>query len=114
MKTDNTHAHGGLQTIADGETVILDPPENPRTDNGNVDGKMQIDRLTSREIDVLQLVAKGKLNKQAASELHISIKTVEKHRENIVKKLGIRGIAGLTHFAIHTGITPCNPWMAME
>ena len=72
-----------------------------------------LEQLTSREIKVLQFVAEGKLNKQAASELCISVKTVEKYRDRLMKKLGIRGIAGLTHFAIYTGIIECNPQMAM-
>ena len=65
--------------------------------------------LTTREIQVLQHVAGGKANKQTASELSISIKTVEKHRENIARKTGVRGTAGMTHFAIFTGIVQCNP-----
>ena len=73
----------------------------------------QIGQLTSREIEVLQFIAGGKLSKQAAAELSISVKTVEKHRENLTKKLGIRGIAGLTHFAISAGIIECNPQLAM-
>jgi DNA-binding NarL/FixJ family response regulator len=64
-------------------------------------------------MEILQFVAEGKLNKQAASELCVSIKTIEKHREHLTKKLGIRGIAGLTHFAIYTGIIQCNPQLTM-
>jgi DNA-binding NarL/FixJ family response regulator len=81
--------------------------------HGNPTAKKQIEQLTSREIEVLQFVAEGKLNKEAASELRVSIKTIEKHRENLMKKLGIHRIAGLTHFAIYTGIIQCNPRLAM-
>ncbi len=81
--------------------------------NGNPTLEKQSGQLTSREMEVLQFVARGKLNKQAASELRISIKTVEKHRDHLTKKLGIHGIAGLTHYAIHAGIVPCNPQLAM-
>jgi DNA-binding NarL/FixJ family response regulator len=88
-------------------------PENSKPNNGTSMAKNQIRQLTSREIEVLQFIAEGKLNKEAASELCISVKTVEKHREHLMKKLGIRGIAGLTHFAIYTGIIECNPQMAM-
>ncbi len=60
--------------------------------------------LTSREMEVLQLIAEGKSNKEAASELRISIKTVEKHRGHLMEKLGIHDIAGLTRYAIGAGI----------
>jgi DNA-binding NarL/FixJ family response regulator len=60
--------------------------------------------LTSREMEVLQLIAEGKANKETASELGIGIKTVEKHREHIMQKLDIHDTAGLTRYAISTGI----------
>lgn len=60
--------------------------------------------LTSREMEVLQLVAEGAANKQIAAELHISIKTVEKHRQSLMNKLNIHDTAGLTRFAISAGI----------
>jgi DNA-binding NarL/FixJ family response regulator len=61
-------------------------------------------RLTSREVEILQLIAEGKANKQSASELGISIKTVEKHRQTLMTKLGIHDTAGLTRYALATGI----------
>ena len=60
-------------------------------------------RLTSREAEVLQLVAEGFANKQIATELAISIKTVEKHRQQAMNKLNIHDIAGLTRYAIAKG-----------
>jgi DNA-binding NarL/FixJ family response regulator len=60
--------------------------------------------LTSRESEVLQLIAEGQPNKQIASELSISIKTVEKHRQQLMNKLNIHDIAGLTRHAISKGI----------
>ena len=60
--------------------------------------------LTSREVEILQLIAEGKANKQTAAELGISIKTVEKHRQNLMGKLGIHDTAGLTRYAIAAGI----------
>ena len=60
--------------------------------------------LSSREMEVLQLIAEGKANKESASELGISIKTVEKHRENLMSKLNIHDTAGLTRYAISAGI----------
>jgi DNA-binding NarL/FixJ family response regulator len=61
-------------------------------------------RLTSREMEVLQLIAEGKANKETAAELGISIKTVEKHREKIMSKLDVHDTAGLTRYAISAGI----------
>jgi DNA-binding NarL/FixJ family response regulator len=60
--------------------------------------------LSSREEGVLQLIAEGKANKQIASELGISIKTVEKHRQHLMQKLSIHDIAGLTRYAIAAGV----------
>ncbi len=60
--------------------------------------------LTSRELEVLQLIAEGYANKQIASELGISIKTVEKHRQRIMDKLDIHQTAGLTRYAIDKGV----------
>jgi len=60
--------------------------------------------LTSREMEVLQLIAEGKANKETADELHISIKTVEKHRQKVMEKLNIHDTASLTRYAISAGI----------
>jgi DNA-binding NarL/FixJ family response regulator len=59
--------------------------------------------LTSRESEVLQLIAEGFSNKQIAAELCISIKTVEKHRQQVMNKLNIHDVAGLTRYAISKG-----------
>ena len=61
-------------------------------------------KLTSREMEVLQLIAEGQANKQIASSLSISSKTVEKHRARLMEKLGIHDTAGLTRYAIANGI----------
>src|SRR6266850_7251208 len=60
--------------------------------------------LTSREAEVLQLIAEGSSNKQIAAELAISIKTVEKHRQQVMNKLNIHDVAGLTRYAISKGL----------
>jgi DNA-binding NarL/FixJ family response regulator len=66
--------------------------------------KPRNDRLTSREMEVIQLVAEGQANKQIAAELGLGIKTVEKHRERLMAKLNVRDTAGLTRYAISAGI----------
>jgi DNA-binding NarL/FixJ family response regulator len=66
--------------------------------------KKKATELTSREMEVLQLIAEGKANKETAAELNIGIKTVEKHREHLMQKLDIHDTAGLTRYAISAGI----------
>lgn len=60
--------------------------------------------LTPREIEVLRGVVAGKLNKEIADELQISFQTVLSHRKNITAKLGIKTVAGLTFYAISSGL----------
>jgi DNA-binding NarL/FixJ family response regulator len=84
---------------------IFDVMENgavqPGTDaNPNDD----FERLTSREREVCQLIAEGNTNNEVAHQLGISIKTVEKHRANLMEKLGVQDIAGLVREAIKNGI----------
>ncbi len=56
--------------------------------------------LTPRETEVLQLIAEGFSNKQIGGQLTISIKTVEKHRQQVMNKLNIHDVAGLTRYAL--------------
>lgn len=70
---------------------------------GDLPGQKQ-PTLTSRETEVLQLIAEGRANKETAEELHISVKTVEKHRQSLMEKLNIHDTAGLTRHAIATGM----------
>ena len=62
-------------------------------------------RLSSREREVLQLVAEGRTTRQIADELGISVKTVETHRHNLMQKTQLHSIAGLTKYAIRIGLT---------
>lgn len=66
--------------------------------------KLGAPTLTSRETEVLQLIAEGATNKEAAATLGISIKTVEKHRHKLMQKLNIHHTAGLARHAIENGI----------
>jgi DNA-binding NarL/FixJ family response regulator len=61
--------------------------------------------LTSREREVLQLITEGNSTRDIAARLHVSQKTVSTHRENLMKKLDIHSIAGLTKYAIRQGVT---------
>jgi len=77
---------------------------HPSLPGRNGQGNKKAVQLTSREMEVLQLIAEGKANKETAAELGISMKTVEKHRENLMSKLDIHDTAGLTRYAISAGI----------
>jgi DNA-binding NarL/FixJ family response regulator len=62
------------------------------------------DSLTHREREVLKLVAEGKSNKEVAEFLSLSVKTVEKHRSNLMSKLDVHNAAGLTAYAMEKGL----------
>ncbi len=64
----------------------------------------KVGHLSSRELEVLQRVAEGESNKEMASNLGISIKTIEKHRDHLMNKLDIHDTAGLTRYAIEKGV----------
>jgi DNA-binding NarL/FixJ family response regulator len=55
-------------------------------------------------MEVLQLIAEGYANKQIADELSISVKTVEKHRQQLMEKLNLHDVASLTRYAVSKGI----------
>ena len=67
-------------------------------------GEEQYDVLTPRELEVLKLIAEAYTNKQIADALFISVKTVERHRQNILDKLGMRDRGELTRYAIRRGL----------
>jgi DNA-binding NarL/FixJ family response regulator len=64
----------------------------------------QPDILTPRELEVLKLIAEAQTSKQIAGQLVISVKTVERHRQNILDKLGLRDRVELTRYAIRRGL----------
>ncbi|MDP3851078.1 MAG: response regulator transcription factor [Luteolibacter sp.] len=80
--------------------IRINPKSRDRS--GKISQKSSL--LTSREMEVLQLIAEGKANKETAVVLGISIKTVEKHRGHLMDKLDIHDTAGLTRHAIASGI----------
>ncbi len=95
-----------IETVCDGEPFFS--PEIARaalnqlvTSGGK---KEPFAQLTDREREVLALIAEGRSNKEVASQLGIGVRTIETHRERIMRKLGIHTIAGLTRFAILNGV----------
>jgi len=67
------------------------------------------DALTKREREVLQLLAEGWSTKKIGSHLHVSVKTVETHRRQMMDKLGLHSIAEITKYAIREGLTSLEP-----
>jgi len=64
--------------------------------------------LTNREREILQLIAEGESTKEIAFKIGVSIKTVETHRQQIMKKLDLHSVAELTRYAIREGLTPLD------
>jgi DNA-binding NarL/FixJ family response regulator len=67
-------------------------------------GQSELDLLTPRQREILQLIAEGKSTKEIAAELDVSIKTAETHRAALMDRLGIRDVAGLVLFAVRHGL----------
>lgn len=89
-----------IDTVMRGERYLCPGSEaalSPRTADGR-------EPLTSREQTILLLLAEGRSNREVASELEISVRTVETHRKNLKRKLGIASTAGLTRYALEHGV----------
>ncbi|HDP89756.1 MAG TPA: response regulator transcription factor [Thioalkalivibrio sp.] len=101
-----------IRTIAAGRTYLSDEMAGivvkdyvQRLTEPGPDPANAFSVLTSREREVLQLVAEGHTTKQIASMLHVSVKTIESHRQNLMDKLEIRSVAELTKYAVREGLT---------
>jgi DNA-binding NarL/FixJ family response regulator len=98
-----------IKTVLSGKTY-LSPSVSDKVinryldDNKTVESITSWERLTSRERDVLKLIAEGRRNKDIAAYLFVSIKTVEKHRSNLMKKLDLHNASALTSYAIERGL----------
>ena len=71
-------------------------------------------QITRREREVLTMIATGGCNKQIAAKLRLSVKTVEKHRANMMRKLDLRNVANLTRYALRQGLLLVPPGGAVE
>ncbi len=92
-----------IRAVSRGEQIV--PPEAEQL-IASGDGH-PASALTAREQQVMEMLARGLTNREIAEHLEISIKTVETHRAQIMERLGIRDVAGLTRFAMRNGlITP--------
>lgn len=75
-----------------------------RKNRGNDHGHNAADILTTREREVIQLLAEGKTSKEVAVTLNLSVKTAETHRTNLMRKLDLHSVADLTRYAVRNGI----------
>lgn len=91
-----------LRAVAAGKQY-LQPSLGARLAAGEHDGRA-LDRLTEREREVLTRVVGGRTNKQIATELHLSVRTVETHRARLQDKLGVGGLLELVSFARRHGL----------
>ena len=97
-----------IRMVADGQTFL-----SPRIAGIVLDEYVRgvgaassgVSMLTDREREVLQLIAEGRTVNQISEKLHLSVKTIESHRKNIMDKLDIHSVAELTKFAVREGLT---------
>ncbi len=92
-----------VRAVLAGETYISPSLVRTAEENGQQVGVTP--KLSGREREVLQLLSEGKATKEIAAALHVSVKTVETHRANLMNKLGIFSVAELTKFAIRQGLS---------
>ena len=101
-----------LQAVARGETY-LSPAVSKQVIADYVrrvgDETNLLELLTPRQREILQLIAEGHSTKEIARILHVSVKTVETHRTQLMERLDIHGIAGLVRYAIRAGILDADP-----
>ena len=92
--------HDAILAVMGGETYLCEGASASITPT-NLEGR---EALTAREQTILLQLAQGKSNKEVAVELDISVHTVETHRKNVKRKLGISSTAGLTRYAMEHGV----------
>ncbi len=108
---DSTHSEleMAIQKVLNGKSFIS-PEISKKIIGGYLEGKKPLnpttpwETLTQRERGILKLIAEGYKNKEIADYLCISVKTVEKHRANLMQKLDLHNISDLTAFAIEKGL----------
>jgi DNA-binding NarL/FixJ family response regulator len=105
--TAATELRAAIRAVCRGESYFSSPVASRLTAalrREHENNHAGLDQLTSRERQVLRGIVRGQTNKEVAADLGISHRTVETHRESLMRKLQIRTVAELTRFAIETGI----------
>jgi len=104
--TAGTELRNAIRAVCRGESYFS-PPVASRLSaavRGEQESHHALDQLTAREREVLLGIVRGHTNKQIATDLGISHRTVETHRESLMRKLGVRTVAGLTRLALEAGL----------
>jgi len=96
-----------IETVHAGEAYFSKPIAQIALNQyvADADDTKPVAKLSERERQVLALIAEGKSNKEIAMHLGIGVRTIETHRERIMRKLNVHSVAGLTKFAIANGIS---------
>ncbi|NGP77308.1 response regulator transcription factor [Balneolaceae bacterium YR4-1] len=102
--TEKTELLHGIESIAKGQQVFSDPIQKLITKSYLNGGRTPHDSITSRELEVLQLIVEGYSSKLIADKLNISPRTVDTHRGNIMQKLNIPNAAGLVRYAMENDL----------
>lgn len=97
-----TAVHGGDSYFAGAVAAQLSAAKRGEIDRESLSGKLGL--LSGREREVLAGIARGLTNKEIGTELGISHRTVETHRESLMRKIRVHTVAGLTKFALDTGL----------
>jgi DNA-binding NarL/FixJ family response regulator len=108
--TAATELRGAIRAVRRGES-FFSPPIAGRLSavlrgEANASASDALAQLTGRERQVLLGIAQGHTNREIGAQLGISPRTVESHRENLMRKLGVRTVAGLTRLALEAGLVP--------
>lgn len=100
--TESTELITAIRKIADGHVYFSPPIQRILIDLSTRKSAAPVE-LTIRDQELLALIGKGRTNKEIATVLCIGVKTVEKYRQHLMKKVGIHDVAGLTRYAIERG-----------
>jgi DNA-binding NarL/FixJ family response regulator len=95
-----------IQAVHRGETYVTPLLRQSAAGRPRLRGERSTVALTSRQREVLQLVAEGRSAKEIASHLHVSVKTAQFHKSNLMERLGLHSTAELVKYAVRHGITP--------
>jgi DNA-binding NarL/FixJ family response regulator len=93
-----------IRTVAGGRTFLNSRTQQALMKQWLEEGPQRPDELTPREMEVVKLIAEANTNRQIADALHVSEKTVESHRANVLSKLGMRDRVELVRYAIRRGL----------
>jgi DNA-binding NarL/FixJ family response regulator len=74
-----------------------------------IERRSPLAKLTSRQIEILRLVAEGHRTREIAEQLQLSVKTVESHRGEVMKRLGMHDVVSLVRYALRVGLIPVSP-----